>query len=372
VTNSNATPASEPKPDFTLYCDEAGNTGDNYLDSDQPVFVMAGVVVRPETEPLLAARVATLEAEYRSTLQPRERKKEVKSSKVLRTEEGRRLVVNLVKGLGGFGVLPVVFVAEKRFCAAAKVVETLLDPEHNAAAEWLPTNDNVERPQTAEALAEYPLPVLQAFVSAYQQPSVEAIQAAAAALASEAELRGHARLAMSFRGARDSAATIAAAEIKDDGQPGGRGASIAINLPVFLSFLTAADTVIAEKSSSCLVVHDETTQFEPIFRRWFDTMKQVPLTVYNGVLRDGREMRFGYEGLQSFRFGSSRSEAGIRAADYLAGLVVAMGKAGVRGVVHSPELLRARALISPLLLAYAPNSIFATSRFMRDGFALDE
>lgn len=372
VTASGTNSDPEEKPDLTLYCDEAGNTGDNYLDPEQPVFGMAGVVLRPETEPLLAARVATLEAEYRSTLAPRERKKEVKSSKVLRTEKGRRLVVNLVRGLGGLGVLPIVAVAEKRFCAAAKIVETLLDPEHNSAAEWLPTTDNVERPRSAEILAEYSLPVLQEFVSAYQQPSVEAIAAAAEALASEAEQRGHAHLAVSFRGARDSAATIADAESKDDGQPGGRGATTAINLPVFLSFLTAADTVIAEKSSSCLVVHDETTQFELIFRHWFDTMKHVPLTVFQGVLRDGREARFGYGGLQSFRFGSSRSEPCIRAADYVAGLVVAMGKSGLRGVVHSPELLRARRMITPLLVAYAPNSTFATPRFIRDGFALDE
>jgi hypothetical protein len=101
-------------------------------------------------------------------------------------------------------------------------------------------------------------------------------------------------------------------------------------------------------------------------------MKQVPLTVYKGVLRDGRDARFGYGGLASFRTASSHSEPCIRAADYLAGLVAAMGKAGLRGLVQSPELLRARPLISPLLVAYAPNSMFGTTRFMRDGFALDE
>lgn len=362
----------DPTPDLTLYCDEAGNTGDNYLDPVQPVFAMAGVVVRPETEPRLAARVATLEAEFRSTLDQRDRKKEVKSSKVLRTEEGRRLVVNFVGGLRGLGVLPVVTVAEKRFCAAAKVVETLLDPAHNAAAGWLLTTDNVQRPRTAEMLAEYPLPVLQEFVSAYQQPSIGTIVSAATALASEATRRGHTRLAASFNGALESAARIVDAESKDDGMPGSRGASTAINLPVFLAFLTAADTLITGRSTSCCVVHDETTQFEAIFRHWFDTMKQVPLTVFKGVLRDGREARFGYGGLRSFRFGSSHSEACIRAADYVAGLVVAMGKAGLRGVVQSPELLRARPLITPLLVAYAPNSTFATPQFIRDGFALDQ
>jgi hypothetical protein len=49
-----------------------------------------------------------------------------------------------------------------------------------------------------------------------------------------------------------------------------------------------------------------------------------------------------------------------------------MGKAGLHGAVQSPELLRARPLISPLLVAYAPNSVYATPRFIRSGFALDD
>lgn len=363
-------PASEP--DLSLFCDEAGNTGDNYLDPDQPVFATAGVIVRPQAESLLAARVANLESAFRNTLPPREKKKEVKSSKVLRTEEGRRLVVDFVKGLVPSGVLPVVTVAEKRFCAAAKVVETMLDPAHNEGAKWLLTTDNAQRIRLAEHLTGYPLSILQAFVTSYQQPSVESVKAAATALADTATERGHGRLADAFRGAAASAETIAKAENEDDGLPGDRGASTSINLPVFLSFLTAADKVVAGKGWTCRVVHDETTQFEAIFDHWFDVMKRVPVTVLRGVLSDGREARFGFGGLRSFRFGSSREEACIRAADYVAGLVVALGKAGLRTVVHSPEMLRARKTISPLLVALAPDSVFATPEFIRNGFALDD
>jgi hypothetical protein len=372
VTDGTRTSGADAEPELSLYCDEAGNTGDNYLDPDQPVFATAGVILRPQTESLLAARVANIEAAFRKTLPPCERKKEVKSSKVLRTEEGRHLVVDFVNGLVPSGVLPVVTVAEKRFCAAAKVVETLLDPEHNTTAKWLLTTDNLKRQHVAEHLTGYPLPVLQAFVTAYQKPSVENVKAAATALADVATERGHQHLADSFRGAVASAETIVKAENEDGGLPGDRGASTAINLPVFLSFLTAADTVVADKGFTCRVVHDETTQFEAVFDHWFDTMKRIPVTVLRGVLSDGRDARFGLGGLRSFRFGLSRNEACIRAADYVAGLVVALGKAGLRGVVHSPELLRARKTISPLLVALAPNSIFATPQFIRDGFALDD
>lgn len=371
MTNVTATTEPDPEPDLALYCDEAGNTGDNYLDPNQPVFATAGVIVRPQGESLLAARVANLEAEFRNTLLPRERKKEVKSSKVLRTEDGRRLVVDFVKGLVPSGVLPVVTVAEKRFCAAAKAVETLLDPAHNDGAGWLLTTDNRERTRIAEHLTGYPLTVLQTFVTAYQQPTIDSIRASASALADAAADRGHRRLGDAFRSAAAAAETIADSENVDDGLPGDRGASTAINLPVFLSFLTAADTVVADHGWTCRVVHDETTQFEAIFDHWFGVMKRIPVTVLSGVLSDGRDARFGLGGLRSFRFGSSRDEACIRAADYVAGLVVALGKAGLRGIVHSPELLRARKTISPLLVALAPNSIFATPEFMRDGFALE-
>ncbi len=51
----------EPVPSFTIFCDEAGNSGGNLLDEAQPVYVLGGWVIEDAKIGLLEA-VITKEA----------------------------------------------------------------------------------------------------------------------------------------------------------------------------------------------------------------------------------------------------------------------------------------------------------------------
>ncbi len=76
----------------------------------------------------------------------------------LHAGQGQNLL-RFLHDLLSLGVVPAFVVADKRFCAAAKRVETFLDPEHNPGADWLETGNNVLRPKVAARFAEYPLDV---------------------------------------------------------------------------------------------------------------------------------------------------------------------------------------------------------------------
>lgn len=95
--------------------DEAGNTGANLLDKDQPIFVLASVLVTPEI-----AAIGSCE-------------KELKFSKLRHSTDGRRLILDVLNNdalrpdsylLSGF---------HKKFMAVVKIVDLLYEPLAHAS-----------------------------------------------------------------------------------------------------------------------------------------------------------------------------------------------------------------------------------------------
>src|SRR5690349_17912865 len=109
----------------TVYCDESGNDGPNYLNPHQPFYVLAGWAV-PDKR-IVDATLAVERTRVRIVPDADELK-----FKMFKKSEGRReAVIALMSELGQLGLVPIFVFAEKRFCIAAKIVETFLDPYYN-------------------------------------------------------------------------------------------------------------------------------------------------------------------------------------------------------------------------------------------------
>ena len=73
-----------------------------------------------------------------------------------------------------FGCVPVYVVAEKRYCVAAKIVETFLDPPFNPLLKTPFISDTISKQEIANTLYDgLPEDVLNGFAAAYRRPSVE-------------------------------------------------------------------------------------------------------------------------------------------------------------------------------------------------------
>lgn len=90
---------------YTVFCDESGNSGGNYLDLNQPFFVIAGWIV-PNT---ILKNTAFIDECASSLGVPGE----LKSNKLLNRKKARREFINLFEQLGESGCVPVFVFAEK-------------------------------------------------------------------------------------------------------------------------------------------------------------------------------------------------------------------------------------------------------------------
>jgi hypothetical protein len=108
--------------------DEAGNTGENLLDADQPVYSLVAVDIDRES-----AESATSAALGRTQMS------ELKFAQLRRSGGGRRNIVQLLDDLGLREDQAAAFVADKAWMLAAKLVDELIEARMLAAGkqmEW--------------------------------------------------------------------------------------------------------------------------------------------------------------------------------------------------------------------------------------------
>jgi hypothetical protein len=335
--------------EFLVYCDEAGNTGGRYLDLDQPVFAVSGLIVPPGKRDSV---VQLVEDVITRSLQPRQpRPAELKSKDLLKNARGVRNLLQFLEELFELGVLPTYVVADKRYSVAAKLVETFFDPGHNPAASWLAIADNIERPKIAAEFSGYPTPLLKAFADWYLKPSAGDVLLVLDGLITEAARRSDSRLLETLRQQRVDPSRMVEAELLEGLTPGGRSIGISINLPSFQAVVQMADRLLAERGRRGRVIHDETRTFEPALQHWYDMMANAPVAKVRGVMSDGSAIRFGLRTLTGFSTSTYQEDPALGAADYVAGLVAAIGKMGLGKPYEGADyLIEARAQLVPMLL----------------------
>lgn len=327
---------------YYLFCDESGNSGSNYNDLEQPAHVLAGWLVRDcDRDNLIVA----VDGVRRRNPQAHE----LKGKKLLDSPRGRetaRLTIEVALEAGG---LPIFVVAEKRYCIAAKVVETFLDPVHNFGAYWLSTAANLDRQSLADFFYGAPDALLHEFAKAYKSPTLDAFDRSIRAFADYATATGRIDVSTSLLAQISDLEDLVRVE-SADGEPLKRNRIIGLNVTVFWTLLVLANGVVRPTGDAVVdVVHDEAYEYEAAFRTVFDGFRVGTERIQPSFLQDGTAMPAFIECMEHFRLGKSTTETEVQAADVLSSSLRWFANQATFGKRQDYDVALARATLWPLL-----------------------
>lgn len=110
--------------EYTLFIDESGNTGLNWLNKDQPFFIYGGWLIPNENIDKVNSCL--------NQFIKKEQSGELKSKNIFDRTNGDEIFIKIFKlMINEFSALPIFSIVEKEFMVAAKIVEIFFDCENN-------------------------------------------------------------------------------------------------------------------------------------------------------------------------------------------------------------------------------------------------
>ena len=294
---------------LSLYIDEAGNSGSNYLDKDQPYHIHAGWLIELRKE--RHAREAVQRILVDSHLS-----NELHAKQLFRTSKGRRVVHDVLSIMPKY-CIPVFVIYEKRFCVTALIVDQLLDPVWNPAASELPLCARDERLEIAQKIHKQ---LTEDQVTKFMNSAREGNGAELVNLIDELSICD--QLSAQYRVLFSRAPKDARhwSQCIDHSAPGGGShkSGLALNGRAFTGICFLAGELASSRRMKVDFIHDNTKVFEHIYRADF------------GRLRDGFYLKMAHvygerafsdlyvPSLGQFSTADSKSEPLLQAADILA------------------------------------------------------
>ncbi len=328
----------------SVYCDESGNSGPNYIDLPQPFYVLAGWLM-PDDQ-LVDVNVA-IDDFRRTHFRQRD---ELKASAVLRNDATKRMCADLFRTLGQLHCVPMYLIAEKRFCVAGKIVETFLDPAYNSIVKSPFTYDVISKQEIANTLYDrLPDDVIRKFAEAYRAPDAVSLAAALRKVVASVEAHVSPELAKAISGCESFIDTIA--QVEADTSPLGDVAGT-LNMPCLVSFLMLVEnlgrTGIAHPIT---VLHDQQHAYQDGYERIFNMHKGM--TDWFARLPHTDTTYSNLRHVAKFEMRESKTSLPIQAADLLAGSIhhccrLAMG----RDVVTDGDMALAEVILPGLLVPH--------------------
>jgi len=317
-----------PIPDILLFVDECGNTGPNMLDTTQPVFVHAGVLVLAEHREALTAIATDLRGDHLPASQ------ELHSG-ILNTARGRAAVCDLLRAINNVGAIPVVCMVERAYAIAGFIVETLFDKAWNdhapEAVQWSP---NAKQDLAQLLLTRVSPEVLVDFAKAHRERHPAAVLEAARRMALELGRHGEDAVASGIEGAApmlvEQYAVISATDAAASGVN-------TLNFSYFAQLLRMAELAARTKGRmNGEVVHDESPQ-GPAYRFAFDTLRAGANDEV--VILDNDHVFVGkLNAFRSMREADSRNEPILQIADVIAGTYQRLARESRKTRNRSSEL----------------------------------
>jgi len=300
----------------TLFLDESGHAGANYLAHDQPFHTEGGVLLRDDLIPAVQQIVA---AALDTGTAP-----ELKAADLLDGRNGRRKLAEVLGQVVALDGAQVIFcVGERRYCLAGRAVETLLDPDTNPAAALLP-HWSVDRREAAwDIVASLDDAVLEEFAHAYKALDEATMSAAASSLADALGSAGFNRLASACRAAIPNMVEILRVENLRV-RPGVKHRLVsALNAPLCMHATKQADRLVEAMDSraSLRLVHDQINRFDSLLAPAIATLSGDTGTPLELVRGDGSSVRMGLRRLGDFSVGDSKTEPCLQIADLVASSV---------------------------------------------------
>jgi hypothetical protein len=290
--------------EWALYCDESGNTGKNFGDRSQPLYVECGWYVRHEDGPALMRRVESLESShgYQRT--------EIKGARLLRSRPGRAFLHKLTESMQQTAV-PYFYLVEKRYAICAKLVESLFDPAYNPAVPTEETWDPDFRQELAQHFYDGSEELIYQFGVAYREKNSVAV----------CENARNWLAYFQSNPVGDHAERIAAVLPNLDREMQGEFQALsssptgydALNMPIWVMLFQDMEHHFAEP---CDLIHDRIDVFQDCFEHTYNTFRGGRNSSI--VMKDGRQLTSGLQKVVSLSFADSETQPLIRAADCLA------------------------------------------------------
>jgi hypothetical protein len=331
------------------FLDESGNTGANFIDLRQPVYIVAGWLVPLPFLHKAQRAVASFRQEYYPQAA------ELHAKRILKSATGAARLLELVDALAEAGCMPIASLVEKRYAVAGKIVETFLDPYYNPLApKKLGMEAGAElavhlKQDLAQVFYNLPDTYLRDFAKAYRVPDGRLLDQSMNRLTLALRLVGHNALAQMLEGSRPRLDEIAGDEawVKDS-----RGTS-SLNFPIFATVLSILEDIGRSIGVRRLHVrHDSSEEFREAFQFVFDRFRSLRHMPSTKEIRyeNGRLVFFGLRVVHSFEMVDSHESPLIQAADLLAGALNSYSVLSVTDGSVSPPLLEIASRILPAAL----------------------
>lgn len=329
-----------------IYCDESGNSGDNYLDRQQPLYVLAGWTVPKDAIVDASLIVERLRLEFCP------QRKELKSATFLGSDRGKARASEFFKQLGRIGCAPLIVAAEKRYVVTGKIVETFLDPAFNKRLRLNFTTDTLTKRELANTfLFKLPPEAIDHFAEAYRNPSSQAFLKCLNEISSAAKTFVNPELAACIAGCLPEIQAIAESEDPST-SPLGK-ISQSVNAPVLMAFLSLVQNLARLGAIEPLkVVHDEQAVFEKDMQEIFRLHREAKDFVIE--IPHSEIPYSSFTNIPKFELVPSVDCQMIQAADVLAGTVNHLMKLVYRGHKPSPEDLELAAFTMPTFFLREP------------------
>ena len=295
---------------FVLYCDESGNTGANFLDRDQPIFVLGGWFFERNESYRANSLIEKLKRENF------QQAKELKGSRLLKSEKGRKFCVETIEKLFDLGGVPFNIVVDKRYLVYAKLVDWFLDPEYNSKLTMSFLWDNNLRKNIADILQNACSECEDIFKIVYKNPTILNIKELNHKLVSELRKSNLNELANVFEN-EDLDYEQILDEILIGINSEEKSAMSTVNYTVFNSFINLVEQFGRKAGlKNIRFYHDNVAQFTNAFPTLFKLYKENKDKGSISLL-GGNEIVFSATTIKFFEMRDSQKNYLIQAADIL-------------------------------------------------------
>lgn len=258
---------------YDIYCDESGNTGTNFFDDKQPIYVISGWLIERNN----SYRIKSFIENIRKAKFPQS--EELKGAKLLKNPKGRNFCVELIREMGSKGATPFFIIAEKRFCIAAKIVEAFFDPYYNEKLQNDFSWRNDLKITIAEIIYTVSLDSIRLFNHMHQNPTIENITTLKIQLVKDFREYGYSELADIVEGTNNKLEMILDEETHT-AVAMEKKALATLNLPVFVSFIQLIEKFSrATDIKNVRLIHDEVAQFKKAFPEVFEIFNKKKIMV---------------------------------------------------------------------------------------------
>lgn len=289
-----------------VFIDDAGNTGINVWDLQQPIYVTTGLALSDAA--IAELELAINNAKARLNIPSN---CEIKMSNLLRSTRGKKEALYLLKRLLSLSEFHCYSIVEKKFLVAARLVDELLDPEYNTKVHvrFYPGEEHKEAAYWV--CKNIPLSLLSRFFSAYiKRDAVELISV-------RDELSPITKNANDKFNLVHLISEITNEEISENfcQQDQQSKSHESPNYTAFFALINIIDAFVCTSPESWIIVHDETKEFQKLYNNIVEIRKRGETGLFR--LGDTPPLALGKNASGSISFLSSKANTGLICADFL-------------------------------------------------------